>query len=96
MSAPPELPGTPHPPSGKRKRSASGWSARKARDAWREAEYFESRQALESPSYTLGVLDDLRLQIHLAAPVQERHAATTLERFRGWLVRRLGPKWQRR
>ena len=38
-------------------------------------------------------LDDLRLQVHLAPPVQEKHAATAFERFRGWLVSRLRPKW---
>ena len=93
MSTPPELPASPHPPSGKRKRSASGWLARKTPDARRQTEYFESKQALESPSYTLGVLDDLHLQIHLAPPVQEKHAATAFERLRGWLVRCLRPKW---
>ena len=93
MSAPSEQSHSSHPPSGKRKRSASGWATCKARDARRQAEYFGSKQALESPSYTLGVLDDLQLQVHLEPPVQEKHAATAFERFTGWLVRRLRPKW---
>ena len=93
MSAPSKQSGSSHPPSGKRKRSASEWATRKARDARRQAEYFESKKALESPSYMLGVLDDIQLQIHLAPPVQEKHAATVFERSRGWLVRRLRPKW---
>ena len=92
MSVPSEQSGSSYPPSGKSKRSASGWNTRKARDAGRQAEYFESKQALESPSYTLGVLDDLQLQVHLAPPVQEKHAAMAFERFRGWLMRSLRPK----
>ena len=39
------------------------------------------------------MLDDLYLQIHLAPRVHEKHAATSFERFRGWLVRHLRPKW---
>ena len=94
MSASPNPPTPPHPPSGKRKRSASGWATRKARDARRPAEYYEGKQALESPSYTLGVLDDLQLQVYLTFPMQEKYAATSFERFKGWLVRRLHTKWQ--
>ena len=80
MSAPSEQSGSSNPPSGKRKQSASGWATRKARDARRQAEYFEGKQTLESPSYTLGVLDDHQLHVHLAPPVQEKHAATAFER----------------
>ena len=93
MSAPSEQSGSSNPPSGKRKQSASGWATRKARDARRQAEYFEGKQTLESPSYTLGVLDDHQLHVHLAPPVQEKHAATAFERSRGWLEKRLRQKW---
>ena len=94
MSAPPKVPGSSQPPSGKRERSSSGWATHKARDARRQAEYFESKQSLESRSYTLGMLDDHQLQIHLAPPLQEKYAATALfERFKGGLVRRPRPKW---
>ena len=93
MSTPSNPPAPPHPPCAKRKRSASRWATRKARDVPREAEYYEGKQPLESPSYTLGVLDDLQLQVHLTPPIQERDAATVFERFRGWLVRHLRPKW---
>ena len=48
MSASPNPPTPPHPPSGKRKRSVSGWATRKARDARRQAEYYEGKQALEA------------------------------------------------
>ena len=41
----------------------------------------------------LGVLDDLQLKAHLTPPMQEKHAATAFERFTGWLVRRVRPKW---
>ena len=37
-------------------------------DARRQAEYFESKQALENPSYTMGLLDDLQLQVRLSPP----------------------------
>ena len=65
MSASPNPHTPPHPPSGKRKQSASGWATRKAGDVRRQAEYYKGEQTLESPSYTLGVLDDLQLQVHL-------------------------------
>ena len=92
MSESTDPPTKPHPPIGKRKRE-SGWAIRKARDARRQAEYYAGKQALASPSYTLGVMDDLQLQVYLAPLVPEKYAATSFERFRGWLVRCLRTKW---
>ena len=93
MSNSTDPPAKPHPPTGKHKRSDSGWATRKARDARRQAEHYEGKQAVASPSYTLGVMDDLQLQVHLAPPVHEKFAAAAFERFRGWLVRCLRAKW---
>ena len=93
MSDSPDPPTKPHPPTGKRKRSASGWAAHKAPDARCQAEHYEGKQALASPSYTLGTMDDLQLQVYLAPLVPEKHSATAFERFRGRLVRCLRAKW---
>ena len=87
------LPAESHSSTGKRKRSEQGWAARKARDARHQAEHYEGKQALASPSYMLGTVDDLQLQVHLAPPVPEKFAAASFERFRGWLVRCLRAKW---
>ena len=83
----------PHPPTSKSKRSERGWPTRKARDARRQAENYVGKQALTSPSYSLGTMDDLRVQVHLAPTVPEKFVAAAFQRFRGWLVRCLGAKW---
>ena len=70
-----------------------GWAARKARDARRLAEHYEGTKALASPIYTLGMVDDLQLHIHLTPPMPEKFATASFEQFRGSLVRGLRTKW---
>ena len=93
MSDSPDPPAESHPSTGKRKRSEQGWVASKARDARHQAQHYEGKHALASPNYTLGTVDDLQLQVHLASPVPEKFAAASFERFQGWLVRCLRAKW---
>ena len=62
----------------------------KGRSASSGRYYYEGKQPLASPSYTLGVMDDLQLQVYLTPPVPEKYAATSFEIFKGWLVR---TKW---
>ena len=89
----PDPPAASHSSTGKRKRSEQGWAARKARDARQQAEHYEGRKALASPSYTLGMVDDLQTRVHLTPLVSEKFAAASFERYRGWLVRSLQAKW---
>ena len=93
MPAPPNPPTEPYASIGKRKRSEQGWTHRKARDARRSARYFEARDLSTRPRYTLGVVDERQLQIHLEPSVPDKFAVAAFERFRGWLVRNLRAKW---
>ena len=93
MSDSPDPPAESHFSTGKRKRSEQGWAAHKARDARRQAEHYEGTKAPASPSYTLGMVDDLHLHVHLTPPMPEKFTAASFKRFRGWLIRSLRAKW---